>query len=195
MKNVYIFFILAIIYSCNLLQAQIISGSKAKAVIKTAESVALINDDYLPSYIKFTKGEEIELESLQSWLNNNFKLSPGFGLKLIRSENDQYGYTHYRYRQTLNGHPVLGGDYIAHVIKNKIISLNGKIRKYIEPQTNIGLTESAAILYALDYVKASQYKWQIPEEEKFIKYITGNPDTTFYPKGELTIVPEKGDFS
>ncbi|NTW32802.1 MAG: PKD domain-containing protein, partial [Bacteroidetes bacterium] len=190
-----IFFILAITYSFNLLQAQIVSGSKAKAVIKTAESVASINDDYLPAYIKFAKGEEINLDSLQSWLSSNFKLSPGFGLKLIRSEKDQYGYTHYRYRQTINGYPVLGGDYIAHTINNKIISLNGKIKKYIESQTNIGLSENAAILYALDFVKASQYKWQIPEEEKFIKYITGNPDTTFYPKGELTIVPEKGDFS
>jgi Zn-dependent metalloprotease len=195
MKKRYILPIVVFILFLGVAHAQILNGTKAKAYVKDAESVAVISDDYLPSYIKFTQGKEPELSEITGWLGENFKLSPAFGLKLIKSEKDQIGYTHYRYQQTINGYPVVGGNYILHVKNNKIISLNGSIRKYVEPNTQITLSENDALQNALNYVNASKYKWEIPEEEKLIKNNTGNADATYYPKGELTIVPLNGDYT
>jgi len=195
MKKTCTFFVMAVVFLYQLSYGQTLSGSSAKAIVKDAESLIMINDDYLPAYIKFSEGSEIDLSSVQSWLSDNFKLSPGFGLQFIRSEKDQIGYTHYKYQQTINGIPVLNGTYIAHVKDNKVISLNGKIKKYIEPNTGAALTEAAALQYALNYVNATEYKWQIPAEENYIKYITGNPEATYYPKGLLYIVPAKGNFA
>ncbi|MFH0867643.1 MAG: M4 family metallopeptidase, partial [Bacteroidota bacterium] len=195
MKKRYILTIVAIILFLGVSHAQILNGSKAMAYVKDAESVAVISDDYLPSFVKFTQGKEIELSELIGWLGENFKLSPGFGLKLIRSEKDQLGYTHYRYQQTINGYSVAGGDYIVHVKNNKIISMNGKIRKYIEPNSQIALTENTALQNALNYINATEYMWENPQEENMLRITTGSTDATYYPKGELTIVPLNGDFS
>jgi len=195
MKKNFLFLIVIVVATINFSQAQFLTGSNASAILKNAETIALINDDYLPSYIKFKAGEEIDVATVATWLRDNFNLSPAFGLKFIRSEKDQIGYTHYRYQQTINGYPVQGGDYIAHVLNGQVVSLNGKMKKFIEPGTSITLNENDALQKALTFVNATVYKWQIPGEEKLIKYITGDSLATFYPKGELVIVSKKGNSS
>ena len=195
MKKRFLLIMVAIISFLCVSHAQILSGAKAKAYVKDAESVAVISNDYLPSFIKFSQGKELELAEIIGWLGESFKLSPGFSLRLIRSEKDQLGYTHYRFQQIINGYPVVGGDYVVHVKNNKVISMNGKIRKYIEPNTQIALTENEALQKALAFVNAKSYKWEFPGEENKIKYITGSDSATFFPKGELSIVPLNGDFT
>ncbi|HNW99706.1 MAG TPA: M4 family metallopeptidase [Bacteroidales bacterium] len=190
-----IFLILTGIFMQYLSNAQFITGSEAKKIVNSAESVVLINDDYLPSLINFSKGQEIDLSDLQSWLINNFDLPSSFDLKFTKSENDQIGYTHYRYQQTYNGYPVIGGDYIAHVKNNKVVSVNGKIKKYVEASTNVSINESVALQKALGYVNAKVYQWEIPQEEKNLQYLLDDSKATYYPKGEMVIVPENGKFS
>lgn len=195
MKKIFLFTIVAIIISLGMSHAQVFNGAEAMAYVKNAESVAIRSDDYLPSFIKFSQGKELNLSELTGWMGENFKLAPGFGLKLLKSEMDQLGYSHYRYQQTINGYPVVGGDYVVHVKNNKIVSMNGSIRKYIEPNTQITISESAALQSALDYVNANQYMWEIPQEESLLKTSVGSTDASFYPKGDLYIVPLNGDFS
>jgi Zn-dependent metalloprotease len=195
MKKIFLLFFATISCLFNLSQAQIISGSEAKAIVKNAESIELIGDEYLPLLINFSAGEEIELSSVQTWVSDNFKMPQSFGLKLIKAEKDQFGFTHYRYQQTYNSYPVVGGDYIAHVKDNKVVSVSGKIKKTIETAATITLSESDALQNALNSVNASIYKWQISGEEKMLKYIKSDANATYYPKGELMIIPEKGDFS
>ena len=195
MKKKYLLTIVAVLIFMEISFAQLLSGEKARAYVKDAESVVVTSNDYLPGYIKLAQGKEIELSDLTVWLKENFNLSQNFGLKLIRTEKDQLGYTHYCFQQTISGYPVGGGEYIVHVMDNKIISMNGSIRKNIEPPLQILLSENAALQNALQFVKASVYMWEVPQEENYIKTITSNDKATYYPEGVLTIIPMKGKFA
>ncbi|MES2704310.1 MAG: M4 family metallopeptidase [Bacteroidota bacterium] len=52
------------------------------------------------------------------------------------------------------------------------------------------LGEAAALAKALATVKANRYMWQEPAAEKSLKAITGNKDTSYYPKGQLTWIED-----
>ena len=112
-------------------QATELKGKDASAIIKNAETIVLSNDDFLPSFIQFKKGEEIDFAEIQGWIKKQFNLDSSFGMELENTETDLLGYTHYRYKQTFKGYPVLGCEYIIHVKNNKVISINGKIKKLI----------------------------------------------------------------
>ena len=50
--------------------------------------------------------------------------------------------------------------------------------------------ELQALSIALDFISAKKYNWEDEGMEDFIKKITGNPDTTYFPKGEVVIVKD-----
>ena len=52
------------------------------------------------------------------------------------------------------------------------------------------ITAGAAFSKALTFVGATKYKWQNPVEEAHIKSETGNPDTSYLPKGKLVWVED-----
>jgi len=195
MKKSYLLTIVAILFFMGVSHAQIISGAKARTYVKDAESVAITGNKYLPSYIKFATGKEISLSSLSMWMSENFKLPSGSGLKLIRTEKDQIGYTHYCYQQTIGGYPVAGSEYIVHVKDNRVTSMNGSFRKYVQPEIHFTLSENEALQHALSFINATKYMWEVPEEENLIKTVSANINASYYPKGELTIAPLNGKFA
>ncbi|MCH7515502.1 MAG: peptidase M4, partial [Bacteroidetes bacterium] len=57
-----------------------------------------------------------------------------------------------------------------------------------------GYSEKNALGLALDHVSAKTYMWTLPAEENLLKYETGNPFASYYPKGSLVIInPEFSD--
>jgi bacillolysin len=49
------------------------------------------------------------------------------------------------------------------------------------------LTEAKALSSALKYVKADQYRWQIPAEEASLKLRKKDSSASYYPNGEIVI--------
>ena len=52
---------------------------------------------------------------------------------------------------------------------------------------NPKLTEEQALRFALKYIGAEIYKWQIVDEENWLKE---NFDESYFPKGELVIIKD-----
>ena len=89
----------------------------------------------------------------------------------------------------------MGCDYIIHVKNNKVVSLNGKVKKNIESSIEIKLTEDIALQKVLNTVNATSYMWQLPQEERMLKNILDNSEATYFPEGELMFVPINDDIT
>jgi bacillolysin len=106
---------------------------------------------------------------------------------LRHKEADAIGLEHFRYQQVMNGIPVEGATYVVHVADGRIRSQNGE---WVADQpsgiaTSAAISESAALQTAMNAFGARSYKWQIAEEEAFIKTESGDANASFKPKGEL----------
>jgi Zn-dependent metalloprotease len=105
--------------------------------------------------------------------------------KEIKDDND---FTHNFYQQYYKGIKVEGGEFGVHAIRNNIKSILGIFERVDDVNINAKLSEQKALEYALKYIGAEIYKWQVPEEEAWIKEYYGD---TFYPKGELVLVKDR----
>ncbi|WKS95224.1 M4 family metallopeptidase [Riemerella columbina] len=119
-------------------------------------------------------------------------------LKLLQSEKDNVGITHYRYQQMLNGYPVEGASVVQHVKDDKVISQNGEIVKTFSNQLlstkQPKISETKALDLAIAFMGAEAYKWEDPKEEEFLKAETGNPEATFKPEGTLVYYAPGAEF-
>ena len=107
------------------------------------------------------------------------------------STTTKTGLTTIRYTQYYKGMQVEYGG-AAMTVKNGlvqfIISNNYSFRS--NPSTIAGISERAAFALAKKHIGAKLYKWEIPEEEAFIKKMYNKPDTSFMPQGVLVWIDD-----
>lgn len=178
------YFALFILFS-NLTWAQVSEEHYNGATIQ-------YNEQHQPVMIHARSGQE-EQNHL-SWLKNHLQLSNNESFKLIKRQEDNLGFTHYRYQLMYNAYPVENKTYIVHVKENTIKSANGDYVKLPDINVTIGINEADALKHALKQVNAEVYKWEVPAEEKRLKSEEENEEATFYPKGELVITSSAGKF-
>jgi len=184
MRKILVLFLLICAVSHSFSQKQEYSGKNAAGLVKGAEYVIMDNEGKLPFYIRFRKDNFISPEKIVGWLKVFYKSNSHLGFSLLSSEKDQVGYTHYRFQQTYDNKPVEFAVYIAHVKDGNVVSLNGDAYNKILDPSGFVLTESEALHLALTDIGAEKYKWEIPEEEAFIKKETHNTAATYYPVGK-----------
>ena len=114
-------------------------------------------------------------------------ISENDSLALAGVTKDKLGFTHKFYQQFYKGIKVEYANYATHSRNGFIEIINGEFAKVGNPVTKPSLTEAQALLSALKYINAQQYRWQIPEEESALKALKNNSSATYYPKGELVI--------
>ena len=141
--------------------SQTFHGKEAQAIVSGSEMVVKDSLLDIPTFILFAKGSEVAFKEMQPWMVNRFNISPDFDLKLIRSEKDDLGYTHYRYQQTYKGFPIHSNIFIVHVKSNLIISMNGQLFSKTNMPSAVTLTEAQALDKAIEYVGANNYKWHV----------------------------------
>ncbi|WP_080903391.1 M4 family metallopeptidase [Parabacteroides sp. Marseille-P3160] len=107
---------------------------------------------------------------------------------LTDSRTDKLGFTHYYFNQYYKGIRVAYSSYSVHGKDNLINTVNGTYNKVGEVPTIAKLSEKEALAYATRSVGAKVYKWEIPEEEHWLKE---NYNESYYPKGELVIVKDR----
>lgn len=107
--------------------------------------------------------------------------------KIGFEERDIRGMEHFRYQQYHQGIPIEHASLAVHVKAGRIGSQNGKWVKDFPDglPANPSLNPSQALNKALLKIGAQQYKWQMADEEAFLKRETGNPNASFYPKPQL----------
>jgi Zn-dependent metalloprotease len=189
MKNLYPKGLLLLTFcGSTILNAQ--NNQRLKAIADNYSEDATNNVLYLQ-----LKDEQRVYESNAETFLNTMILPEGSKVKSHKSETDPLGYTHHRYQVTYNNVPVLHSQVITHSRDGKITSVNGDfsvINSLHEPANSITLSESKALVSALNKIKAKKYKWQNSAEEQHVRMVLNKPDFSFYPKGELVLV-KKGD--
>ena len=131
-----------------------------------------------------TRTDSTAVNFLKSLLSSN--TNDGFVLK--QKQTDEQGMVHQKFTQTYNGVPVYLGEYLVHSKNGSIETANGNFIPISLNNTISSLNESQALNFVLSNVNANSYKWQNPNWESFIKQQKGI-NATFYPKGELYIIP------
>jgi len=167
---------------------KVYTGIKASSIFIDAKVVRKSQFSNLPSYISFKKGTEKDIDVIFPWLIKNLKLSNSIGFDLMRKESDKLGFTHYRYQQTYSNSPIEGAIWILHTKGDKVISMNGLIYSDLSNPGGISLNEEAALNSAIEFVGADKYKWELPEEEKHLKWESDNKSATYFPKAEKVYV-------
>jgi bacillolysin len=114
---------------------------------------------------------------------------------LTRSDNDEIGFTHYRYQQVYLGIPVEHATYVIHTKASVVNSQNGKwVKDFpVNLKNTASLSEVAALQAAIGVVAANTYKWQVASDEQFIKQEQNNASATYFPKGELVFYSGETD--
>lgn len=183
------------------LPAQEFHHEQAREIAPGAEHVWLQKGHRLPKFVRFSDNQRIELTAIDNYIARTFNLVAGVdSWELINSEKDNLGHQHDRYQQLYRGYPVEGSMLIVHSQNGMVYSFNGDFYAMSQAIASQPLVEEAIALdAAINDMDASLYKWEIPGEESFLQRRHAEnpvayPQTTYYPTGELVIVPVNGDF-
>ena len=191
MKHLLLSLSLILFLSINILQAQSFYGSDAKAYIKNASEIHLNSKTNQIDYIQFDIDKQLDLNKLQLWITKQFQLSDIARLIEINRTTDKLNQTHIRYKLGVNNVPIHDAMIIAHIKENKVFAINGIVQKDAVKEYQKNISEAAALNFALQNINAKVYKWQIKEEEAFIKRRTSNPEATYFPNAEMEIIRNK----
>jgi Zn-dependent metalloprotease len=138
--------------------------------------------------IRFSSQNNSKANPAKDNIEQHLGLSKNSKLVRQHTTTDHSGFTHERVQQYYKNIKVEYGTYNVLSKNGQLTSISGE--KYdiaadltIQP----ALTEKAALQNALQYVGARSYKWQIAEEEAWLKVQENNAAATYFPTGELVI--------
>lgn len=122
-------------------------------------------------------------------LFKNYQKAFGIGsaddMRLLKTETDKFGFTHYRYQQFHNGVAVDGAIYLLHEKNNQLKTGNGLIVETINASANPAIQPKKAIENAIAMVSAEKYAWQDQMLESDLKSSLKNQKATHYPTASL----------
>ena len=200
MKKIYaiLFLSVAILHftkAQNSFQPKEVYGGEAEKIFYGAEHIWLKQANIVPTFIQFREDKAMSETDFLFHLRKQFKLPTNYTFRQIGEEKDQINYTHKRFQLLVNNIPVKNGIFILHIRGGKVIKYNGYLFNQVSSVSAPSIDEATALREALHSVNATKYKWEMPEEEAFIKIEQKNSSATFYPKGELTIMQKDGNIT
>ncbi len=178
--NLQILIISVFLCVINQIQAQTKHGN-------SASSSSFNPNSRIPSFLTFQENDRPAVSDFPNFLNRNYQLGD-FSFQLLQKETDNIGFVHYRYIQIFKGIPVKGTMLIAHTKNGMVHSFNGETTTEINAIAEASISNEAALNLAMKFVGAKTYKWQLADEEAYIKKEQNDPKATFYPTAEKFIV-------
>jgi Zn-dependent metalloprotease/PKD repeat protein len=178
----------------SLMHAQTFVGIEADKMIAGAGMVRMGEISKTPEFVQYREGKELPYAKFKAMMQQTFNWSAKMGFEVLNVEKDKLGMVHYRLVQTYEGRRVEGTMYIVHTKNERVQSFNGQIFDQVQVPNRLVISEKVALSRALDYVNAERYRWESEATENHLKEVMNNPNATWFPKGELVIVAEKGIF-
>ncbi|MEP7265609.1 MAG: M4 family metallopeptidase, partial [Bacteroidota bacterium] len=185
-------YLLCLLFLATAGYSQVLRGQQAASVHPDAIEV---RTDYVtgsPSYVQFSEGRIRSAASSFEALRTALAMTNSDAFTEVKSESDENGMQHRRLQQYYNGIPVETGQYILHESKGSLIAANGKFYHNLKTTTNPSITEQQALDISLQDIHATKYIWQDAAEEAQADFITQGRKKTWYPDGELVILPSLG---
>lgn len=144
-----------------------------------------------PNWIEFKEGTSINPATIFTDLKDAFDLSQNDAMRVIKTEKDKLGFTHFRYQQFYKNVKVLYGEFLVHQQSDGFVaSANGRLIHGLQMNNTPALAENSALTNALQFMNAKKYLWQNSEMERELKRQEKNEQATYYPKGELVYAPD-----
>jgi len=141
----------------------------------------------IPAFFTFQENDRPAIAEFTNFLNRNYQIGD-FSFQLLQKETDNIGFVHYRYIQLFKGTPIKGTMLIAHTKNGMVHSFNGETTTEINAISETSISSEAALNLAMKFVGATTYKWQLADEEAYIKKEQNDPKASFYPTAEKFIV-------
>lgn len=163
-------------------------GKKANARVQGAEMVKTNDHTGNVQYVRFESEFRVNEAEALTLIAKIYKVQKNVDWILLRSDKDELGFVHHRYQQRVNGHEVLGGVILLHILNHKLHSFNGEYFEIKDPSI-LKFSEKECLSIALDTLKGLSYMWEHPEEEEAIRQIKEDPHATWFPAGKLIYVP------
>jgi Zn-dependent metalloprotease/subtilisin-like proprotein convertase family protein len=179
-----IYSLIAVILLSFSVNAQVLSGEKAKAINKNLMEVRYDQRTKAPLYLEFSAGSAISATEGINGIANLLGTKAADTWQLIRSDKDNLGFTHNRYQQYYQNIKVVSGEYILHQKGNRLVSANGVFYSPLSINTTASITEQQALILAKQNIGASKYLSDCSEAEQMA--LTGHIHN---PTGELVILP------
>ncbi len=186
MKNIKLLFLFLLPV---FLFAQTYTGGEASRIVDGAVEVRMSAFYDGPDYIRFAQGREIPYEDFRFWASKALNLDEDYSLVELDRFTGPVGYEHVRLHLHHQGIPVLDGMLLLHIKDGQVVSLNGSFPPVMNPVNGFSISDDQAFQRALGYVDAPVYKWEVAEEEQFIKYFMDDTAATFFPDGKKAIIP------
>jgi bacillolysin len=153
---------------------------------------ALLRPDGTPSLIALKEGQaRYKITEASQALREQLQLSSDDQMIRLKTEVDARGVTHEKYQQYYRGVKVEHGIYSVHAQAEQIESLTGNIKHVGQLNVTPKLSSKDALKFAIDFVGAKEYMWQLPLEEEALKQRSSNPAASYQPQGELVLVSNK----
>ncbi|MEO8150905.1 MAG: M4 family metallopeptidase [Bacteroidia bacterium] len=107
-------------------------------------------------------------------------------MRLNKIQTEDNGFTNYRFNQYYRNVHVEGAEFIVHANdQGYAYSANGELVKDLNQTTMPVLSIDDARQKAMQHIGAEKYLWENSESENRLKESSHNPDTSYFPKGEL----------
>ena len=150
----------------------------------------------LPNIINFNANQAIKPENFVTWATSVFNLPQGVSFKAYNTTQDNYGYTHTRYKEYVNNIPIEETMLIVHSKAGSVTMVNGDYYTTINPNQSAAISEQTALASALKKVNAKKYQWENKAETAAMAKSLHQADFSYYPKGELVFVHKRtADYS
>lgn len=173
---------------------KILVGSEAETVIAGSDMIRYTNHRPTPDYVRFKETKSLQVEKANEWMAEILHLSNNESFVIEKVEKDKIGMEHYTFQHYYSNIPVQYSFYKLHAKNGEVISLNGQLYTQSNIVTTPAISAASAIEFATSFIGAASYKWELPGEEKFIKWRKGDQTATYYPDPQLSIVPINGNY-
>lgn len=152
----------------------------------------LLDKDQKPFYILLKDQYRVEQSQAAAFLESMLFQEDGSKLSVLKSENDQFGFTHVRYSVIKNNVRVEEMTVVAHYREGRLYSVNGELYQLPAGRESFVISEKVALSAALKKVNAVKYKWENEEETAHMRQVFNDPDFTYAPTGEKVLMLRNG---
>ena len=188
-------FIFSFAFNLSSANEKILEGKEAEKFHPYAQLVRIIDNSAIPDYFEFKASNRINQEEIISFVTEAYELPNDLSFKLIASETDDIGFTHLFYQQELDGVLIEISSLNVLAREGVVYSFSGSFTSQIPKSRSTAIGEDEALNRCLDHMGANTYKWELKEEEDFLKWEQNDPKASFFPKGELMYINEDLDIS
>ncbi|WP_052444423.1 M4 family metallopeptidase [Flammeovirga sp. OC4] len=133
--------------------------------------------------------QKITLQQAESVLRERLNLGVPSSFKPIETRVDELGISHRRFQEFFEGIKVEYGGYTLNFKGEDPLSIVHHMKPIKLQSIKASLSEKEALEVAIGRVGATKYMWQRAGEAEIALQMSEGEKKTFYPKGELVIVP------